>query len=116
MRTRPVFNLLRNAHCLLLPLLVAPVTLSAIGLQFHQFPKPRLQPFVDFAQVLLVTPPIEEHRYGSHRKHETPRDETDASEPDSGHEQQCTVEREKTHGEYGDRASRPLPRGRADVR
>ena len=87
-----------------------------IGLQFHQFPKPRLQTLVDLAQVLLVTPPIEEHRHGYQRKHDTPRDKTDPSEPDSGHEQQCTVERKKTHGEHGDGASRSLPRGHADVR
>ena len=61
-------------------------------------------------------PPIEEHRHGSQHKHETPRDNADPLEPHSGHEQQGTVEREETHGEHGDRASRSLPRGCADLR
>ncbi len=111
MGRRLIDCLLPTAHYLL----GITIALSVIGLQLHQFPKPRLQTLVDFAQVLLVTPPIEEHRHGSQRKHETPRDETDPSEPHSGHEQQGTVEREKTHGEYGDGAARSLPRGCADV-
>ncbi len=99
---------LTTVYCLLLTGYWLLILLSEIGLQVHQFPKPRLQPLADLVQVPKVTAPVEEHRHRPQHEREAPGDEAKPSRPQAGHQQQRTIEPEEAHGEYRKRATGAL--------